>query len=57
MQLSELTRMERRGEDRLLEFVARVGRVIDELPDTRLARHIAAQVNRYRESQSQKAGP
>ena len=49
MQLSELTLMERRGEDledRLLEFAARVGKVIDALPDTRLSRHIAGQLVR-----------
>ena len=47
--------MERRGEDledRLLEFAARVRKVIYAMPDTRLARHIVGQVNRYRESQS-----
>ena len=41
--------MERRGEDledRLLEFAARVGKVIDALPDTRLSRHIAGQLVR-----------
>lgn len=41
--------MERRGEDhedRLLEFAARVGKVVDALPDTRLARHIAGQLIR-----------
>ena len=41
--------MERRGadlEERLLEFAARVGKVVDALPDTRLARHIAGQLVR-----------
>ncbi len=41
--------MERRGEDledRLLEFAARVGKVVDALPNTRLARHIASQLVR-----------
>jgi len=32
--------------DRLLEFAARVGKVVDALPDTRLARHIAGQLVR-----------
>lgn len=30
-------------EDRLLEFSARVGKVVDALPETRLGRHIAGQ--------------
>jgi four helix bundle protein len=30
-------------EDRLLEFGARCGKVVDALPDTRMGRHIAAQ--------------
>jgi len=37
------------GEDiseRLLEFAARVGRVVDALPETRLGRHIAGQLVR-----------
>jgi four helix bundle protein len=41
--------MERRGEDledRLLGFAARVGNVVDALPDTRLGRHIASQLIR-----------
>jgi four helix bundle protein len=41
--------MERRGdelEDRLLDFAARVGKVVDALPDTRLGRHIAGQLVR-----------
>ncbi|MDB5346632.1 MAG: hypothetical protein JWP89_5009 [Schlesneria sp.] len=33
-------------EERLLEFSARVGRVVDALPDTRLGRHIAGQLVR-----------
>src|SRR6266705_3022861 len=40
---------ERRGEEleeRLLEFAARVGKVVDALPDTRLGRHIAGQLVR-----------
>jgi four helix bundle protein len=32
--------------DRLIEFAARVGKVVDALPDTRLARHIAGQLIR-----------
>ena len=32
--------------DRLLDFAARVGKVVDALPDTRLARHIAGQLVR-----------
>ena len=41
--------MERRGEeleDRLLDFAARVGKVVDALPDTRLGRHVAGQLIR-----------
>ena len=41
--------MVRRGEDleeRLLVFAARVGNVVDALPDTRLGRHIAGQLVR-----------
>ncbi len=41
--------MERRGEDledRLLEFAARVGKLVDAMPETRLARHIAGQLVR-----------
>src|SRR4051812_37727033 len=33
-------------EERLLEFSARVGRVVDALPDTRLGQHIAGQLVR-----------
>lgn len=33
-------------EERLLEFSARVGRVVDALPDTRLGRHIAGPLDR-----------
>jgi four helix bundle protein len=32
--------------ERLLEFAARTGRVVDALPDTRLGRHIAGQLVR-----------
>jgi four helix bundle protein len=32
--------------DRLLSFAARIGKVVDALPDTRLARHIASQLVR-----------
>ena len=42
-------KMERRGEnleERLLVFAARVGNVVDALPDTRLGRHIAGQLVR-----------
>ena len=38
--------MDPRGEnleDRLLDFAARVGKVVDSLPDTRLGRHVAGQ--------------
>ena len=41
--------MESRGEaleERLLDFAARVGKVVDALPDTRLGRHIAGQLLR-----------
>ncbi len=37
------------GEDiseRLLDFAARIGQVVDALPDTRLGRHIAGQLVR-----------
>ncbi len=40
---------EQRGddlEDRLLNFAARVGKVVDALPSTRLGRHIASQLVR-----------
>src|SRR5262245_22217186 len=33
-------------EDRLLNFAARVGKVVDALPDTRLGRHVAGQMVR-----------
>jgi four helix bundle protein len=33
-------------EDRLLDFSARVGKVVDALPDTRLGRHVASQMVR-----------
>src|SRR6266478_3093268 len=32
--------------DRLLEFAARVGKLVDALPDTRLGRHVAGQLVR-----------
>jgi four helix bundle protein len=32
--------------ERLLDFAARIGKVVDALPDTRLGRHIAAQLIR-----------
>jgi four helix bundle protein len=32
--------------DRLLEFAARIGNVVEELPDTRLGRHVAGQLVR-----------
>lgn len=32
--------------DRLLDFASRIGKVVDALPDTRLGRHIAAQLVR-----------
>ncbi len=41
--------MDRRGEDleeRLLDFAARVGKVVDALPESRLGRHIAGQLVR-----------
>src|SRR5260221_6593661 len=41
--------VERRGErllERLLEFAARIGKVVDALPDTRLGRHVAGQLIR-----------
>ena len=33
-------------EDRLLEFAARIGKVVDALPNTRLGKHIAGQLVR-----------
>src|SRR3954470_16712015 len=33
-------------EERLLDFAARVGKVVDALPDTRLGRHVAGQLIR-----------
>ena len=41
--------VDRRGEDledRLLDFAARVGKLVDAMPETRLARHIAGQLVR-----------
>ena len=42
-------RRTRRGDDlahRLIEFAARIGKVVDAIPDTRLGRHIAGQLVR-----------
>ena len=42
-------RVKRVGDDlaqRLVEFAARIGKVVDALPDTRLGRHIAGQLVR-----------
>jgi four helix bundle protein len=39
--------MARRGEElleRLLDFAARIGKVVDALPDTRMGRHVAGQL-------------
>ena len=33
-------------EDRLLEFAARIGKLVEVLPDTRLGRHVAGQLVR-----------
>src|SRR6266581_2790916 len=33
-------------EERLLEFAARVGKLVDAIPDTRLGRHVAGQLVR-----------
>ena len=41
--------MTRRGDDlseRVLDFAARIGKVVDALPDTRMGRHIAGQLVR-----------
>jgi four helix bundle protein len=41
--------MVRKGDDlldRLLEFAARIGKVVDALPETRLGRHVASQLVR-----------
>ena len=49
--------MERRGddlEDQLLEFAARVGKVVDALPESSTALQYRRQLNRHRESQSTK---
>ena len=35
-------------EDRLLEFAARCGRVVDAVPDSRMGRHVAGQLVRCR---------
>jgi four helix bundle protein len=40
---------QRRGDDlarRLVEFAARIGKVVDAIPDTRLGRHVAGQLVR-----------
>lgn len=42
--------MARKGtdlEERLLDFAARIGKVVDALPDTRMGRHVAGQLVRY----------
>lgn len=47
--MSEVIDRERKPEefeDRLLDFAARVGKVVDALPDMRLGRHIAGQLIR-----------
>ncbi len=47
--------MDQRGEDledRLLDFAARVGKLVDALPDRRLGRHIAGQLEGARESRT-----
>jgi four helix bundle protein len=49
MELKRNGKVRRKGEDledRLLGFAARVGKVVDGLPDTRLSRHIAGQLVR-----------
>jgi four helix bundle protein len=41
--------MARRGDDlseRVMDFAARIGRVVDALPDTRMGRHVAGQLVR-----------
>ena len=41
--------MDQRGEnleDRLLDFAARVGKLVDALPDTRLGRHVVRSEHR-----------
>ena len=41
--------MTRRGDDlseRVLDFAARIGKVVDALPDTRMGRHVAGQLIR-----------
>ena len=47
--MSDSDRPKRVGDDllqRLIEFAARIGKVVDELPDTRLGRHVAGQLVR-----------
>jgi four helix bundle protein len=49
MKAVDPNKVRRRGEDledRLLDFAARVGKVVDALPDTRLGRHVAGQLVR-----------
>jgi four helix bundle protein len=49
MELKRNGKVRRKGEDledRLLGFAARIGKVVDALPDTRLSRHIAGQLVR-----------
>ncbi len=49
MEESAAPRRLRKGEDieeRLLEFAARIGKVVDALPESRLGRHIAGQLVR-----------
>ena len=49
MEVGRDGKVRRKGEDleeRLLGFAARVGKVVDALPDTRLGRHIAGQLVR-----------
>jgi four helix bundle protein len=46
---SKETQMARKGDDllnRLLDFAARVGKVVDALPDTRMGRHVDGQLVR-----------
>jgi four helix bundle protein len=44
-----MAKMARRGEDlaeRILEFAARVGKLVDALPESRMGRHVAGQLIR-----------
>ena len=48
-QKAAITTRKRKGEDieeRTIDFAARIGRVLDALPETRLGRHIAGQLVR-----------